>query len=140
MKSVYLNLKDRHRMRAKALTQFSESLSSSAKHSQHRHAHGYLDYMSMKMLPHPSPRMAKPIFQHWKKLYGYAGMKRVHLKFGGLLDSRSNTSYYFLHTHFPESTNSILTIIYLHLTKLINHDKRPLKKFSLTLDGMISPF
>jgi hypothetical protein len=89
----------------------------------------------MKMLPHPSPRMAKPIFQHWKKLYGYAGMKRVHLKFGGLLDSRSNTSYYFLHTHFPESTNSILTIIYLHLTKLINHDKRPLKKFSLTLDG-----
>jgi len=135
LKSVYLNLKNRHRARAKALTQFSQSLSSSAKHSNHCHAHGYLDYMSMKMLPHPSPKMVKPVFQHWKRLYGYAGLKRVHLKFGGLLDSRSNVSTYFLHTHFPESTNSILTIIYLHLTKLINYDKRPLKKFSLTLDG-----
>jgi hypothetical protein len=127
--------KSRHRNRAKALVNFSSNMASSARHSQRQRSHIYLDYMSIKQLPHPSPSISKQAFLNWKSSYGFAGVKRIHMKCGGLLDSVSGVSSYFFHSHFPESANSILTMIYLHLLNSINNFKQPLTHFSVTLDG-----
>jgi hypothetical protein len=136
MKIGYQTLKATHQARARALITLNTQLISAAKQSMHAHAHIVFDYMSTKSLPHPTPLLAKDAFASWKGLFGYGGFKRISLRCGGLYDAWSGLSFYSFHTHYTETSNSILTWLYLYITKIVVSEKRPVKHLSLTLDGM----
>jgi hypothetical protein len=92
-----------------------------------------VDYMAQKKLPEPGPSQRMSEYKDFTEKFGFGGMNRVHLSLGGLYDSWSNTSRYYLHDTFTESANSIITILWLHLLNKLE-TKSP-TELTITIDG-----
>jgi hypothetical protein len=93
-----------------------------------------VDYMQHKRLPVPAPTTRMSEYKAWIDQWGFGGMSRIHLYLGGLYDARRDTSDYYVHCNFTESSNSILTLIWLKLISVLEYSTG-VETLTITLDG-----
>lgn len=146
LKSWQSDLKE-HRLRASQLQSLSKHFGyvsssdfafmlnfRSRASSSHSEMMWTVDYMAQKKLPEPGPTQRVSEYKSFQDMYGFGGMSRIHLCLGGLFDSWTNGSQYYLHDCFSENANSVLTILWLHLCKQFERGKNP-EQLTLVIDG-----